>query len=185
MINLNKKIIEYLESKHQDVSDCVMYMFACKYELKYKCTEETFAFLTSEQFIKLDFVTNKIRLNIGLFESEIVDIPDTLPTIDKDIRDRIDEYRFLFKGIRPQSMGMKQHVIQLMIQFCLQHNKTLDEVIQTTKTYMDYTDTKLISNADNFISKLDKSGNTISLLEMAFEEQDSNSFSEVRTYKVI
>ena len=50
---------------------------------------------------------------------------------------------------------------------------------------MSYTDFHLISNADNFISKLDKDGNEISLLKMAIEEQDMSSDTDVRTYKVI
>ena len=54
-----------------------------------------------------------------------------------------------------------------------------------TKIYMSYTDFHLISNADNFISKLDKSGQEVSLLKLALEEQSMTNHSESRTYKVI
>ena len=92
----------------------------------------------------------------------------------------------MFKGIRTGSIGIKSKVIDLLTQFCLQHNKSFDDILIATKVYMQYTETKLISNADNFISKLDKDGNEISLLLMALEEQSfGESDSGQRTYKVL
>ena len=74
----------------------------------------------------------------------------------------------------------------MLSQFCLQKNKTFDEVITVTKVYMQYTDTQMISNADNFISKIDRNGDEISLMKMAFEEQSfGNVDNGERTWKAI
>ena len=184
-MELNKKLKNFIENSGQDLNECLLYLFSIKYGLKYRVSEETFQFLEKSKIIELDFTTNSIILLMGLYEGEIVNLPEIDLTVEQDIRDRVDEYRSLFKNVRSGSIGVKAKVIQLLIQFCKLNNKTFDEVLEATKVYMSYTDFHLISNADNFISKLDKDGNEISLLKMAIEEQDMSSDTDVRTYKVI
>jgi len=186
MVEINKQLRLFLESKGQNVDECIIYLLSCRHDLKARCSEETFQFLEKNKFIKLNLLTNKIMCLIGIYEGESIDIPDVDLSIEQIVKDRVDEYRSMFKGIRSGSIGIKQKVIELLTQFCLQNSKSFDEVLEATKVYMSYTDTKLISNADNFITKLDKDGNEISLLKMAFEEQGfSDEDSGQRTYKVI
>lgn len=184
-IKINEKLFDFLTSSKFDVSECLVYLFAAKYGLKAKISEEAFRFLQENNLIHFDFVKNRICISCGLFEGEQVVLPIFDPSFEKEIRDRVDEYRSLFKGIRSGSIGVKQKVTDLLVKFCLAHNKTIDEVVKTTEIYMSYTDTKMISNADNFIHKVDKDGNEISLLLLAFEEQDMDSISDQRTYKVL
>lgn len=73
----------------------------------------------------------------------------------------------------------------MLTQFCLENNVTFDQVLETTELYMDYTERHLVSNADNFILKTDKNGNSISLLKIALEEQEMSGSSENRTWKTI
>lgn len=185
MVQLSQKLKTYIESKGQDVSECLLYLFSCRFELNYKCSEETFQFLSENQFIKLNLMSNKIITLIGLFEDEEINLPDIDLSVQQIVAERIDEYRKLFKGIRTGSIGEKQQVIQLLTQFCLENNVTFDQVLETTELYMDYTERHLVSNADNFILKTDKNGNSISLLKIALEEQEMSGSSENRTWKTI
>lgn len=186
MLQISEKLKAYLESKGQDIDECILYLLACRHKLKYRVGEESFRFLESNKMVKLDLLTNTIIPLIGIYEDEIVDLPEIDLSVEQVIRDRVDEYRSMFKGIRTGSIGIKSKVIDLLTQFCLQHNRSFDDILMATKVYMQYTETKLISNADNFISKLDKDGNEISLLLMALEEQSfGESDSGQRTYKVI
>jgi hypothetical protein len=184
-MTLNNKLLTFIESKGHDVSDAVMYLLACRHELKHRCTEEVFQFLVENKFVRLNLLNNKVEVLIGLYEGEEVNLPEIDLSVEQVVRDRVDEYRSLFKGIRTGSIGEKQKVINMLSQFCLQNNKTFDEVITVTKVYMQYTDTQMISNADNFISKIDRNGDEISLIKMAFEEQGMGEDSGQRTYKVI
>lgn len=185
-MKLNTKLLTYVESKGQDVSDTLMYLLACKHELKHRCSEETFQFLSESKFIRLNLLNNKIEVLIGLYEGEEIHLPDIDLSVEQVVRERIDEYRSMFKGIRTGSIGEKQKVINMLTQFCLQNNKTFDDVLLVTKVYMQYTDTQMISNADNFISKIDRNGDEISLMKMAFEEQGfGEDYSTQRTYKMI
>ena len=184
-MTISKKLINFIKSKTSNIDECLIYLLACKHDLKTRCSEEAFQILVENKLIKLDLQSNKIITLIGIYEGEIVNLPEVDLSIEQEIRDRIDEYRSMFKGIRTGSIGIKSKVSDLLVQFCLQNNKTIDDVVVVTKVYMSYTDFKLISNADNFISKLDKDGKEISLLGMAFEEQSFENQTNVRTYKVI
>lgn len=184
-MEINHKLRPFFESKGQNADDCILYLLAKKHGLKYKCSEETFEFLSNLRFITLNLLTNVIICTVGVYEGETITLPEVDLTVEQTIRERIDEYRQLFKGIRSGSIGEKQKVINLLTQFCLENNKSFDQVLETTKIYMSYTDFHLISNADNFISKVDKNGDEISLLKIAMEEQDMNGDSEQRTYKLI
>lgn len=165
-------LFDYFTKHNQDVNDCILYLLSCRYGLKYRSTEETFKFLVDHKFIKLDLNTNKIINLTGLYEGEIVDIPETDMSIETEIKDRIDEYRQLFKGIRPGSIGDKQAVIRAMTQFCIQNGVSFDIVLEAVKQYKDSVDgTRFVLNADNFISKIDKDGNEVSMLKLIIEEQ--------------
>jgi len=185
-MKLDDKLKPYFESKGQNADECILYLLACRHGLKYRCSEETFQFLDKEKMIKLNFMTNTIIPLVGIYDGEVVELNvDYEAVIEQEVRERIDEYRSMFKGIRSGSIGEKQKVITMLTQFCIQNQKSFDDVLLVTKAYMSYTDFKVISNADNFISKLDKEGNEISLLKIAFEEQDMSSQSTERTYKMI
>ena len=182
---INPKLSRYLDSEGLDVSDTILYLLAIKHGLDYRCREETFRFLTDKSMIRMNFGLNKIEVTTGIYEDEIVDLPDIDYSLRDQINERIDEYRSMFKGIRSLSIGNKQKVIDLMTRFCLENQADFDEILEATKVFMSYTETQVIPNADNFIYKLDKDGNEISLLKLAMEEQSMSNTSDNRTYKVI
>ena len=184
-MKIEPKLKDFIISKGQDENDCLMYLLACKHGLKYRVKEETFEFLVDSKLIKLDLTNNKIIPITGIYEGELIEIPEFDMSIEVVIKERVDEYRSMFKGIRSGSIGEKQKVIQLLVRFCLENNKTFDDVLIVTKVYMDYTDSGVTSNADNFIYKVDKSGLEVSLLKIACEEQGMSSDSGDRTWKVI
>lgn len=185
MIEINPKLKSFIESKGFDVDECLVYLIARRHDLKCRCSEDVFQFLERNKLIMLNLLTNKIIPTVGIYEGEEIKLPEIDLSIEQEVRDRIDEYRSMFKGVRSGSIGVKQKVIELLVQFCLQNQVSFDDVLEATKVYMSYTDFQMISNADNFISKLDKSGQEISLLKMALEEQSMSSDTEERTYKVL
>ncbi len=185
MNNINEKLIDFISAKYGSPNEILLYLLSLRHNLNYKLSEEGFRFLQKENLIKLDLVTGKIVSTTGLYEGEEFVFEEVDTSIEKQIRERIDEYRSLFKGVRSGSIGQKQKVIDLLIDFCHSNQKTFDEVLEVTKVYMSYTDFNLISNADNFISKIDHTGKEVSLLTMAFEEQDMKSVSEDKTYKIL
>ena len=185
---INSKLKSFLVSTEcPDVNEALIYLLACKHELKARVSEEVFSFLQQKKMIKLNLLNNKIECLVAIYEHEdfTIDFDDT-SAIEEEVRTRIDEYRQMFKGIRANSIGIKAKVVELMTRFCIQHKVSFDDVLMATKVYMQYVDDiKLMSNADNFITKLDKEGNEISLLQMAIEEQSMDNNSVSRSYKVI
>ncbi len=124
----------------------------------------------------------KIKLKIALLADQD-DPVSSQPTITlDDIHAKVDIYRKLFKGVRTGSMGDKNTVIEYLYRFCLEEDKTMDEIIAVTQNYIDYTDTQYIVNADNFLYRY-KDGREVSTLKIAFDEQsfDSNQ----KSYKLI
>jgi len=184
-MELNQKLISFVQSKTKDWNEVLLYLLARRHDLDVRCSEEVFQFMERNKLIQLNLLTNKIIPLVGVYEGDVVELPDIDLSVEQEIRDRVNEYRSLFAGVRTGSIGVKQKVIELLVQFCLQNQVSFDKVLEATKIYMSYTDFHLVSNADNFISKLDKSGQEISLLKMAIEEQDMNNHSEDRIYKVL
>lgn len=186
-MEINKKLKIWLKQNScPDVEEALMYLLACRHELKFRVSEEIFMFLQKKNMIKLNLISNKIVCLTAIYEDEEFNEEiDDNTEIETTVKDRIDEYRQLFKGVRSNSIGIKAKVIELMTRFCIQNNVSFDDVLMATKVYMQYTDIKVVSNADNFISKLDKDGNEISLLQMAIEEQSMDSHTSNQTYKAI
>jgi len=187
-MEINVKLKRYLISAGcPDLNEALIYLLACRHDLKARVSEEVFSFLQQKRMIQLNLLSNKIVCLTAIYENEdfTQDFEDT-SDIEEEVKLRIDEYRQLFKGIRPNSIGVKAKVIELMTRFCIQNRVTFDDVLVATKVYMQYVDDiKLMSNADNFISKLDKDGNEISFLQMAIEEQSMDNNSPSRSYKLI
>lgn len=187
-MEINTKLKGFLVSTGcPDINEALIYLLACKHELKSRVSEEVFSFLQQKKMIRLNLMTNKIECLVAIYDNEeFTEEFDDTSAIEEEVRSRIDEYRQMFKGIRANSIGVKAKVVELITRFCIQHNVSFDDVLMATKVYMQYIDDiKLMSNADNFITKLDKDGNEISLLQMAIEEQSMDSNSPSRTYKVI
>lgn len=186
-MQINKKLKIWLKQNScPDIEEALMYLLACRHELKFRVSEEIFMFLQKKNMIKLNLISNKIICLTAIYEDEeFNDHIDDNTEVETEVLTRIDEYRQLFKGIRPNSIGVKAKVIEMMTKFCIQNKVSFDNVLMATKVYMQYTDIKMMSNADNFISKLDKDGNEISLLQMAIEEQSMDSNTSNQTYKLI
>lgn len=178
---LNNELVEFIKAKGYE-DECLLYLLAIRHGLKCKISEEGFQFLVRENLVKLNLLTNQIVLQIGLYEGEEVNISEIDLSVEQEIRSRVDEYRKLFKGIRTNSIGDKQKVISLLIQFCINNSVSFDTVLDVTKHYIDNTEYKL--NADNFISRIDKSGEELSALKTAVEEYSMSS-NDAGLWKVI
>lgn len=116
--------------------------------------------------------SGKLELLIKLYDNEEV-IESTEQPISIELHQRINEYRNLFKGIRPTSKGNKQSVIRNMEDWMCEHpDISFDTIIVATKLFIETSpDKQYIPNADNFILTI-KNGQPYSLLEMCVEDFD-------------
>lgn len=141
---------------------------ALRHGLDCNTSEENYRFLSRKNYIQRDFTTNQIICMIGLYEGE------EGITINNELYDtiveRVEEYRKLFKGIRPGSMGNRQKIIEDLTRFCNKFNKTFDEILEVTQWYISRT--QYCPNADNYIYYIDKDGKEKSRLEVSFDEYE-------------
>lgn len=177
-MKLKEELVAYF--KALGYNDCILYLLACKHGLDAKISEEEFKFLADNKYIQRDIGQNKIICLIGLYEGE-EDFVELNFKNSQEIPLRINEYRnkFKFPSIRTGMMGDKQTCIDNMIRFCSENNVTFDDVLLVTDVFIQYTETRFLPNADNFIYSF-QNGKEISKLKIAFEEQDG--IGTERTY---
>ena len=109
--------------------------------------------------INKNYETNKYYLNVDLFQE---------PNLDW-----INDYRSLFRGIKPGAMGDRSGVIKKMKKFLKQNNYSPQQILVATNWYIENTDARYIMKAHYFI---EKNGN--STLGATLEEAD---FSDLET----
>ena len=153
----------------------LLYLLACKHDLPCSISEEQFQFLAEKKYIKRNILENKIVCLLGIYEGEDdLQIEEDVGLI-AEITSRVDEYRKKFKYpmVRSGMMGDKKQCVENLIRFCTENKKTFDDVLLVTDVYIQYTDTKYLPNADNFIYSL-QNGKEISRLAIAFDEQEGD-----------
>lgn len=125
--------------------------------------DDEFTVILKNRILERDYVNSRYIVNLSGGETE---------TFDKlnAVTHRIDEYRKLFRGIRPKSIGNKQLCIEKMQKFLLSTDYTFDDVITATEYYIQQADTNFIQNADNFIYSINFKGDEQSSLLTAIEE---------------
>lgn len=104
-------------------------------------------------YINKDYETNKYYLNVDLFKE---------PSLDW-----IDDYRSMFRGIKPGAMGDRQGVIKKMKKFLKQNSYTTQQILAATNWYITNTDPRYVQKAHYFIEK-----NGSSTLGATLEEAD-------------
>lgn len=148
----------------------ILFLLAIKHNLNVNATEEIFEYLSKNKIIQRDFINNKIIVTIPIYEGELGEKLNIDSSVLNTIEERYQEYRILFKGIRSGSMGNIETVKEYLQRFCIQNNKTFDEVLNITERYIKELGGSFTPNADNFIYDIDKNNKERSKLKMAFEE---------------
>lgn len=129
--------------------------------------------LTKDNIIRRNYINRNFELTVNLYESddELEDIDDNgwnkfnLDNIDT----MIDSYRTLFKGYRVGNMGNKKNCIDYMIRFILQHKVSFEEILFATQYYIQNTEMKYITNAENFIYRVTDKGEISKLADIIEE----------------
>lgn len=151
-----------------DADTALMYLLAIKYNLNPDIPEELFQYFVANNFIRRDFILNRIEVCIPILTT------DSNIEQQVDISSRVDEYRSLFKGIRPKSLGSKPVVIEMLNNFIAKYGYSFDEILTVTEKMVSATERQFIPNADNFIYSIDRAGRGTSGLLNALEEQSMN-----------
>lgn len=175
MIQLNKQTILYLKSL--DLEEAIIHLLAFRFDLNTKIDEVTFASLVRHGIIQKNYINDQIIVTIPLFDGEegFKNSFEDLEVITGNIKSRINEYRFLFRGIRAKSIGDKNTVSALLTRWLLNNQQySFDDVVEATRYYMEMTDPKYVSNADNFIFN-DKGESTLSIILEQLEFDSGNN----------
>lgn len=128
--------------------------------------------LTKDNIIRRNYINRNFEINVAFYEND--DKPIEIDNDwDKyqlgDIETYIDQYRTLFKGYRVGNMGNKKTCIDSMIRFMLQYKVSFNEILFATQYYIQNTEMKYITNAENFLYRITDKGE-ISKLADVIEE---------------
>jgi hypothetical protein len=77
-----------------------------------------------------------------------------LSEIDKEIREHLEEYREIFRGIRKNSIGNKRACEKKLKKFMIETDLSMPDIIQLAQQHVSIEDYP--SNADNFLYKTKK-----------------------------
>lgn len=167
---MQDKLLNYL-NKFDDKESVLFFLFVTREKLDWRTNinDEDIYQLIRDGIITRDYVRQEFVLSVPFYNTDdgTININD-VPV--ETIADRIDDYRVLFKGYRIGNMGNRKNCIDLMTRFIIEHNTTLDEIIQATLYYIENSDQNYITNAENFIYRIDERGKQISKLETVLEE---------------
>lgn len=163
-----KDILNYIET-FQDRDAVLAFIINLRENLNWKVNidDESLMKLMKDDIITRDYIKREFILLFPVYTTD--ERITHIPKVNK-IDDRINEFRYLFKGVRIGNMGNKQQCIDLMNEFMTKHPEiTFDQIIAATIYYIQNTDFQYIMSAPNFIYKYDNNEYT-SKLEVVLEE---------------
>jgi hypothetical protein len=159
---MKQLFIELAEKFNEDVSKIGFTILALKYELDYVFDSSLLHKLELEKIIVKNYKTHKYVLNI-----------------EEQQLDWVDQYRLLFKGLKPRSMGDRVAVNKKMKAFLKKYPEfTPNDILKATKFYIENTDSKFIKQADYFIEKNRQSDLAATIEEMQVNV-DTTEFDEL------
>lgn len=160
--------------------DALLFLVACRLGLEVSIDDYIFSKLAAQKLIERDIIKDKYIVTVPIFEGEEGQVPHV---ISQDyinyIRNNVDQYRALFKGIRVRSMGDRSTVEDNLVRWLSLHpNYTLGDIIHIVSEYLSKADRTYIPNADNFIFSVDRNGKEISTLSAVVEEYSLGDFEK-------
>jgi len=165
---ISKHLLNYIE-KFEDREQVFLFLTNLRHDLNFGTilSASSLFKLIEDGIVFKDYITSSFTLLIPYYDSDDGNIVvNDYEDIYKNICENIDLYRELFKGIRIGAMGNKKECINRMTDFIINHNTTLDEVIQATMYYLERENPEYIMNADNFINNGKQSKLSIVMEEM-------------------
>lgn len=182
---------EILEKNNLSLKEYCTLM-SLKENLKYNIDEDALSSLQSKKFIKLNnsvvSFRNKTTKLFSLLRKEVDFLGEKIDIISKrterevneEIKQRVQEYRNLFKGYKAGSMGSLTNCKNNLSKF-LKNNPdyTFNDIIKATKIYINSVDNlKYLHRADYFIYKEQKDKTVVSTLEAYIDESEDKSDNE-------
>jgi len=167
---LHPKLKDYLEAL--DLKEALLFLIACRFDVHCDLDDDLFRDLIKHGIIERDYIQGKILVKIPILENDVAEMPmHNIESVNEIVTDRVDEYRKLFAGIRNGSIGVKKQIKDLLVRWLIINPEySFDDIIDATIDYLENTPREYISNADNFLFKIDKNGREISMLLMQLEK---------------
>lgn len=173
---LNQKILLYLTENLELLThrnQCLLFLLKVRENILWEDSieDELISKLTKDNIIGRNYIDRKFKLLVPFYDNDVVDYPDEISVngLILDVHERINEYRTLFKGYRVGNMSNKQTVIDHMIRFILSNNTPFDEVLFATSYYIQNTEPKYITSAENFIYRMTDKGEISKLWDVIEE----------------
>lgn len=152
---ISKELLNYIE-QFDDKDQIFLFLTNLRHDLSYNhnVSPKNLFKLIEDGVIDKDYITSSFTLLVPYYDQDVGNHIKTTSytTVVNEVTDHIDEYRNLFKGIRLGSMGNREQCINRMVDFILNHNTSLEEIIRATMYYLERENPEFIMNADNFIS---------------------------------
>lgn len=152
---IHSEQIQLLQSLGNDPNDIGLWYLALLYSLQYEPRQDTVDLFIAHKLVFYDYSKNRYLLKQPVQEYDI------------------NEYRTIFKGIRPGSIGQKSAIKNMMDGFReLNPQYSWADIINATIRAYDKFGPQYMPNADNFIIKY---------LEQVLEDKelDSNNIETI------
>lgn len=129
--------------------------------------------LTKDGIIQRNYINRNFVLLVPFYKndtnvSEIIDNSWEQYHLS-DVSSYIDQYRTLFKGYRVGNMGNKKICIDYMIRFMLQYKVSFEEILYAAQYYIQNTEAKYVTNAENFLYRITDKGEVSKLADIIEE----------------
>jgi hypothetical protein len=182
MIPVNK--LEHLGFEDPESVHLLLYAIANGFNEKHiRVSSKDKALIQKLNLLKTEITEEGLRIVIGQEEEYKVLLQ---ATIEFDVETNIDEYRNVFKGIKPNSMGSKNTVRTNLTDFLYKHKQyKMSDILEAAKIYVNHFDGESIRyarQADYFIFKQQYTGSvkTSTLLDVL--ESPENYKSSVKSW---
>lgn len=167
-----KNLIFILKEEKLDVNNILLFLLNIREDLNInvELSDEEHMFLFKNKIIIKNYITNSLNLNIPFYEDDDGNkLIYNVKNIKEEVNERVNDFRKLFLGIRPGSIGVRKEVVDKLVQFMFYHPEiTFDKILNATNHYISTTDLNYVMNADNFIMN----EKNISKLFIVIEEID-------------
>lgn len=181
LVYLNNTFDSNIEKNHALL---FLIKLAFNIDIPYPIDEAVISKLSKDNIIERDYIEPRFILKIPIFDNDVVidgrlKKADEINNIQNDVENFIDEYRSMFKGYRIGNMGNRKRCINLMVRFILDNsNYTINDIRSAVHYYIQNTEPRFITSAENFIFRITDKGEESKLYdvmeELRFMSNESN-----------
>lgn len=172
---LRDEIKQYVQQFLEESNNVLYFLFSIREGISHhiNLSEEVLFRLMKDKVLNRDYINDRLELLVPFYETDDgspLTASSQINEVIAEVNARIDEYRSMFRVIRPGNMGERKSCVDKMIRFILENNSSFDEVILATNNYFQLTDPTYIMSAENFMYKIGTDGKEVSKLALTLDD---------------